>query len=106
MIPTRPRREQGFSAVWVAITLLFVLASAALAVDVSGFYETARTDQTTADLACLAGVPHLPGAGATARSAAAENVQRNFPSLAAVTATTSGSILTLSDGAGNTAVIT
>jgi hypothetical protein len=106
MITTRPQLEEGFSAVWVAITLLFVLASAALAVDVSGFYETARTDQTTADLACLAGVPHLPGAAATARSAAAENVQRNFPSLATATATTTGSVLTLTDGAGNTAVIT
>jgi hypothetical protein len=98
--------EQGFAAVWVAITLLFLMASAALAVDVAGFYETARTDQTTADLACLAGIPNLPEAAATARAAAAENVQRNFPSLAAASATTVGSTLTLSDGAGNTAVIT
>jgi len=99
-------QEQGFSAVWVAITLLFVLATAALAVDVSGFYETARTDQTTADLGCLAGVPHLPGAAATARAAAAENVQRNFPALSSAVPTTLGSTLTLTDGAGNTALIT
>ncbi len=90
----------------MAITLLFLLASAALAVDVSGFYETARTDQTTADLACLAGVPYLPEAAATARAAAAENVQRNFPSLASASATTAGCTLTLTDGAGNTALIT
>lgn len=98
--------ERGFAAIWVAITLLFLMASAALAVDVAGFYETARTDQISADLACLAGVPHLPESAATARSAAAENVQRNFPSLAAATATTVGSTLTLTDGSGSTAVIT
>jgi Flp pilus assembly protein TadG len=98
--------ERGFAAIWVAITLLFLMASAALAVDVAGFYETARTDQISADLACLAGVPHLPESAATARAAAAENVQRNFPSLAAATATTVGSTLTLTDGSGSTAVIT
>ena len=102
----QPKREHGFAAIWVAITLLFLLATAALAVDVSGFQETARTDQTTADLACLAGVPYLPGAAGTARAAAAENVQRNFPLLASATSTTAGNTLTLTDGAGNTAAIT
>ena len=49
-----------------------------------------------------------PSAGSSSHrgSAAAENVQRNFPSLAAATASTSGSTLTLSDGTGNTELIT
>lgn len=102
----KTENENGFAAVYVALCLLFLLAATALAVDVSGFYETARTDQTTADLACLAGVPSLPGSAATARASAAENVRRNFPALTAATDTTVGSTLTLSDGAGNTALIT
>ena len=100
------KNEQGFAAVYVALCLLFLLAATALAVDVSGFYETARTDQTTADLACLAGVPSLPENAATARASAAENVRRNFPALALATDATVGSTLTLTDGAGNTALIT
>ncbi|MGH8929013.1 MAG: hypothetical protein ACRDWH_11720 [Acidimicrobiia bacterium] len=99
-------REGGFSAIWVAICLFFLMGSAALAVDVSGFYETARTDQTTADLACLAGVPFLPENASAARAAAAENVQRNFPSLATATPTALGGTMTLSDGGGNFALIT
>jgi Flp pilus assembly protein TadG len=99
-------REEGFGAVWVALVLLFLLAATALAVDVSGFYETARTDQTTADLACLAGVPSLPGDPATARASAAENVRRNFPALAGTTDNTVGPTLTLSDGLGNAVLIT
>jgi hypothetical protein len=98
--------ESGFSALFVAICLFFLMGATALAVDVSGFYETARTDQTTADLACLAGVPNLPGDPAVARSSAAENVRRNFPALATATETTVGATLTLSDAFGNSALIT
>ncbi|MEX2623739.1 MAG: Tad domain-containing protein [Acidimicrobiia bacterium] len=105
----RPRQgpsEDGFSAIWVAFCLFFLMGAAALAVDVSGFYETARTDQTTADLACLAGVPHLPENAATARAAAAENVQRNYGALASTTPSTAGNTLTLTDGSGATVQIT
>lgn len=105
-IRLRANSEEGFSAVFVAICLLFLMAATALAVDVSGFYETARTDQTTADLACLAGIPNLPENASTARSSAAENVQRNFPALASAVPTTAGGTLTLSDGSGNSALIT
>ncbi|MGH8926250.1 MAG: pilus assembly protein TadG-related protein [Acidimicrobiia bacterium] len=101
-----PQKESGFSAIWVALCLLFLLAATALAVDVSGFYETARTDQTTADLACLAGIPSMPEDPAVARASAAENAQRNFPSLAAVSPSTSGNTLTLSDAFGNSVAIT
>jgi Flp pilus assembly protein TadG len=101
-----PTNESGFSAIWVAFCLLFLLAATALAVDVSGFYETARTDQTTADLACLAGIPSMPENPAVARASAAENAQRNFPSLASATPSTSGNTLTLSDAFGNSVTIT
>ena len=99
-------QEKGFAAIWIALCLLFLMGATALAVDVSGFYETARTDQTTADLACLAGVPNLPQSSANARSAAAENAQRNFPALASATGTTAGNTLTVSDTFGNSVVIT
>lgn len=98
--------EAGFSAIFVALCMFFLIGATALAVDVSGFQETARTDQTTADLACLAGIPDMPGNPATARAAAASNAQRNFPALAAVTGTTAGNTLTLADAFGNSVVIT
>ena len=98
--------DHGFSALWVAFCLFFLLGSAALAVDVSSFYETARTDQTTADLACLAGVPHLPEDAATARASAAENAQRNFPALSATAPVIAGNTLTLADGVGALVQIT
>jgi Flp pilus assembly protein TadG len=106
MSPRQGPSEDGFSAIWVAFCLFFLLGAAALAVDVSSFYETARTDQTTADLACLAGVPHLPEDAATARAAAAENVQRNYVALASTTPSTAGNTLTLADGSGATVQIT
>ncbi len=93
--------QQGFAALWVAMVLFFLMGAAALAVDVSGFYETARADQTTADLACLSGIPEMPENPAAARNAAAENAAANFPALAGVTASSSGNTTTLSDGDGN-----
>lgn len=103
---TQLHSERGFSALFVAICLFFLMGATALAVDVSGFYETARTDQTTADLACLAGIPSMPENPAVARASAAENAQRNFPSLASATASTLGNTLTLSDAFGNSVAIT
>jgi Flp pilus assembly protein TadG len=43
--------DRGIAAIWMAITFLFNFGAAAIAVDASGAYNTARTDQTTADLA-------------------------------------------------------
>jgi hypothetical protein len=98
----RNDRERGATALIVAGALLFLLGSAALAVDVSGFYQTARTDQTTADLACLAGVRELPD-DAAALDMAATYAQLNWPEMAAATlvSLTSQSAM-LNDGAGNT----
>lgn len=98
-------RDKGFAALWVAMCLFFLMGAAALAVDVSGFYETARADQTTADLACLAGIPSMPENATTARAAAAENAAANFPAMAGATAATVGNVTTLDDGNGNQVVI-
>jgi len=99
------KHDKGFAALWVAMCLFFLMGAAALAVDVSGFYETARADQTTADLACLAGIPSMPENATNARAAAAENASANFPGMAGVTPSTVGNITTLDDGNGNEVVI-
>src|SRR5688500_4150372 len=96
-----PTKQSAFSAIWVAACLLCRLAAPASAVDVSGFYETARPDQTPADLACLAGIPSMPASPAVARASAAENAQRNFPSLATGTPPTARDALTPRDAFGN-----
>ncbi len=72
--------EHGATAVLVAASLLFLLGAAALALDVSGFYQRARTEQTTADLTCLAGVAELPDDTA-ARTMAADFARLNWPDL-------------------------
>ncbi|HSJ36000.1 MAG TPA: Tad domain-containing protein, partial [Acidimicrobiia bacterium] len=99
------RSDKGFAALYVAMILFFLMGAAALAVDASGFYQTARADQTTADLACLAGISELPEDLAGARAAAAENARANFPALAGSTTVSVGNITTLTDGNGNTVTI-
>lgn len=96
--------EQGAAALLVAAALLFLLGAAALAVDTSSFYQDARTDQTTADLACLSGVAELPDANA-AITAAAEIVTLNWPEKALGAPVVSGTVGVMSDGAGNTVTI-
>lgn len=98
----RKDSESGAAALIVAGALLFLLGSAALAVDVSGFYVDARTDQTTADLACLAGVAELPD-DAAALNMAATYAQLNWPEMGGATLVplTAQSAM-LDDGNGNT----
>jgi hypothetical protein len=48
----------------------------------------------------------MPENPAVARASAAENAQRNFPSLSTATPSTSGNTLTLSDAFGNSVTIT
>lgn len=95
------RSDRGFSAVWVALVLLFLLGSAALAVDASGGFQTARTDQTTADLSCLAGVVELPDNQSAAIDVAADYVQLNWPQMAGLTPSKTLPTATLDDGNGN-----
>lgn len=93
--------EKGATAVLVAAMLFFLMGAAALAVDVSDFYQDARTAQTTADLACLAGVAELPDDPNLAINTAAVYAQRNWPGMSGATLTISGNQGTLVDGNGN-----
>ncbi len=79
------RKDAGMAAIWLAIVLLFLFGAAALAADSSGLFRMARFDQTTADLACLAGAQELPGSPSTALTIASENVKANFPRVASAT---------------------
>ena len=97
-------KERGATALIVAGAMLFIFGAAALAVDTSSFYQAATTDQTTADLACLAGVKELPDA-ATAIAAAAEITQLNWPEKSLGTPLSSGSTGTMTDGNGNSVII-
>lgn len=98
---TRESGQRGASALLVAGSLLFLLGSAALAVDVSGFFGAARTSQTTADLACLAGAAELPDSTA-AIEMAATYAKANWPEMGGATLTfITGESATLSDGTGN-----
>lgn len=98
-------REDGLTVIWVAMVLFFLMGAAALAVDASGFYETARADQTTADLACLAGIPEMPESPTAGRAAAAANVAQNYPALSSVTPVTTGSTTVMDNGNGANATI-
>lgn len=92
--------DAGFSAIWVAVVALFLVASAALAVDSSGAFGTAQTDQTTADLSCLAGVHELPDTNGGINVAIAYAIE-NWPEVAGGTTSMSGSTATYDGGSGN-----
>ncbi len=98
------RNERGATALLVAASMLFIFGAAALAVDTSSFYQDARTDQTTADLACLAGVAELPDTS-VAITAAAEIVTLNWPEKSLGAPVVFGTVAVMSDGAGNTVTI-
>lgn len=83
--------ERGFSAIWTAIVLLFLVGAAALAVDASEFYAQARQEQTTADLACLAGVQHAPTNAGLAVEKAASFLRPNHEGLRSINPTVSDS---------------
>lgn len=98
--------DRGVAAVWVAVTAMFLLATAALALDVSGAFNTARTDQTTADLACLAGVKELPNSPGAAIAVTVDYVEANWPEMGGQTLTMlSATSAEYSDGSGNTVFI-
>jgi hypothetical protein len=99
--------EHGFAAVWVAVVLLFLLGSAALAVDASEFWEDARFERTVADLACLAGARHLPEDPDTARQKAVDFTKANWDVTRTLFPVTTGpGQVTLSDGTGSVVIIT
>ena len=96
--------ERGASAVLIAASMVFLIGAAALAVDTAGFYVDARTDQTTADLACLSGAAELPDTAA-AIAAAAEVTTLNWPEKSLSAPTIVGTVGTMTDGAGNIVTI-
>lgn len=98
--------DNGFSAIWVAILLFFLVGATALAVDTSSFYQGARAEQTDADLTCLAGVPELPENPTAALNTAVEYAQLNWDVLGGVTPSISGNQAILDDGQGNVVTIT
>lgn len=93
--------DRGFSAIWVALVALFLVASAALAVDASGAFNTAQTDQTTADLACLAGVPEITESPTAGINLAVAYAVDNWPEMAGNSTSLAGTTGTYSDGSGN-----
>ena len=80
------QRDHGFSAIWTAITLFFVVGVSALAVDVSGFYREATAEQSAADMTCLAGVRDLPQSPSDALDHAVGIAKQNWPEMAGETA--------------------
>lgn len=95
------KTDDGFSAIWVAVVALFLVASAALAVDTSGAFGTAQTDQNTADLACLAGVVELPNNATAGIDVAVAYAVENWPAMSGHTTTVAGTTGTYGDGNGN-----
>jgi hypothetical protein len=92
--------DRGVAALWLAVVALFLVASAALAIDTSGAFNTAQTDQTIADLSCLAGAAELPDTTAAIDIAIEYGVD-NWPEMAGHAISYSGATGTYSDGTGN-----
>src|SRR5690606_27647687 len=96
----RKDNDRGAAALIVAGSLIFLFGMAALAVDTSDFYQTARVGQTTADLACLAGVAELPDDSGAIDMAAAYT-KANWPEMSGAALTSTGSnSAALADGNG------
>lgn len=93
--------DQGFSAIWVAVVALFLVAAAALAVDTSGAFNVAQTDQNTADLSCLAGVKEIPDDPNAGINLAVSYAVDNWPEMDGNSTSISGTTATYSDGNGN-----
>ncbi|NND02185.1 MAG: Tad domain-containing protein [Acidimicrobiia bacterium] len=101
---TTTRAEHGASALLVAGALMFIFGAAALAVDTSSLYQDARSNQTVADMACLAGLAELPDTNA-AINAAAEIADLNWAGSTFGVPTVSGTTGVASDGSGNVLTI-
>lgn len=100
-----PENDRGVSLVWIAVVVFFLMASTALAVDLSGGFNTARTDQTTADLACLAGVAELPNDPGEAINVTVDYVEENWPAMTGQSLSVTGTTASYTDGTGNAVFI-
>jgi len=76
-LPSRHDDERGIVAVWLAITMIVLLAFAGWAIDFAHWNDERTNMQKAADAAALAGAVYLPddpaGAIAAAQSVAAQN---------------------------------
>jgi hypothetical protein len=93
--------DRGFSAIWVAVVALFLAGAAALAVDTSGAFNVAQTDQNTADLSCLAGVREIPADPVRGINLAIAYAVDNWPEMTGYTTSISGTTGTNANGTGN-----
>jgi hypothetical protein len=93
--------DRGFAAIWVAVVALFLVGAAAIAVDTSGAFNVAQTDQNTADLSCLAGVEEIPADPVAGIDLAVSYAVDNWPEMAGHWTSISGTTGSYSDGAGN-----
>jgi Putative Flp pilus-assembly TadE/G-like len=71
--------ERGAVAVIVAAMLVALLGMAALAIDLSSFYQAQRQAQTAADAGALAGAEDLARSSTTAGGDATTLARQNFP---------------------------
>jgi hypothetical protein len=80
-------QQSGAALVWVAGSLVALLAMTALAVDLGWYYLNSTRVQRAADAAALAGVVYLPGFPASAQAEAENAAQANGLNPAGVTGT-------------------
>jgi Flp pilus assembly protein TadG len=76
------RREDGQAFALSVVMLVALLGMAALAIDVSSWYQTQRHDQAIVDAAALAGAQQLPNDPADAISTAVSYASKNGVTLA------------------------
>jgi Flp pilus assembly protein TadG len=78
-IKARTADERGAVLVFVAILMVAILASAALAIDSTAWNQTQRQAQNAADAAALAAANDLPNSPGTATTDAQSYVNQNLP---------------------------
>lgn len=83
----RGAREDGVTAVLVAIMMVTFLGMAALAIDVGSFYKAQRQAQTAADAGALAAGQDLPNSTSAAASDATNFATTNDPGATATVTT-------------------
>lgn len=97
--------DRGISMIWIAFSIFFLMSAATIAIDISGGFNVAQTDQNTADLACLAGVQELPESTTNAINMSVAYTVANWPEMAGQTLAINGSTGVYTDGNGNTVTI-
>lgn len=66
----RTRGDEGYAIIFLALSLIILMAFVAIVVDIGGVYAVRRDDQNAADVAALAGVHEIRIANKVAKEAA------------------------------------